>query len=132
MNTFQIYNDLLLDIEVLKEQIELCEREKKQWWGGGRLFQTVSLDNAAERVDKLNFKLDHLHEELNIKTASQQRIEGQLKKYKGLEYKVFYGRYIEGKSLKDIAEELNYNYDYIREVACRIRNEQPTISPQTS
>ena len=47
MNTFQIYDDLMLDIDILKQQIELARAEQEQWWIGGRLNHTVSLDNAA-------------------------------------------------------------------------------------
>jgi len=120
MNSFQIYSDLVLDIEILKEQIELCKAEQKQWWLGGRLVNTVSLDNAAERVDKLSEKIDQMEKELNIKMERAERLNQQLQKYQGLEYKIFYMRYIECKSLREIAEELNYSYQYIRAIAGQI------------
>lgn len=123
MNTFQIYSDLMLDIEVLREQIELARAEQEQWWIGGRLNNTVPLNNAAERVDKLSDKIELMEKELEIKTVRMDKLNQQLQKYKGLEYKIFYKRYIECKTLKDIAEELNYNYDYIRRVAVRLKAE---------
>lgn len=132
MNAFQLYNDLILDIEILKEQIELTYNEREQWWFGGKLSSTVPLDNMASRVDRLTEKLEKLEEQLKFKEAAEFRLKEQLARYEGLEYKVLYRRYVEGKSLKDIAEELNYSYDYIREIAVRIRAEQPTIIPQTS
>jgi len=121
MNSFQIYSDLVLDIEILKEQIELCKAEQKQWWLGGRLVNTVSLDNAAERVDKLSEKIERMEEELQIKTERAEKFNQRLQQYQGLEYKIFYMRYIECKTLKEIAEELNYSYQYIRHIAGQIK-----------
>lgn len=120
MNNFKLYHELLLDIEVLKEMIEVYENEKASWWGG-KLGKIVSLDQAAERVDKINDKLDILHDELNKKAFAKERIEGNLRKYKNIEHKVFYMRYIEGKKLQQIADELNFTYQYIKEISQRIK-----------
>ena len=121
MNTFQIYGDLVLDIEILKEQIELAKAEQKQWWLGGRLVNTVPLDNAAERVDRLTDKIERMEEELNLKVERAEKLNKQLQKYEGLQYKVFYKRYIEGKTLVQVAEELGKSYQYIKEVAARVK-----------
>ncbi|WP_108669539.1 hypothetical protein [Peribacillus acanthi] len=120
MNSFQIYNDLLLDIEILQEQIEMADKERMQWYIGGRLFNTVPMDNAIARFDKLSDKIEKMQETLLIKIAARNRIVEQLEQYAGLEYKVFYMRFVQCKSLKEIAEELQYSYDYIKEVSSRI------------
>ncbi|WP_019243661.1 MULTISPECIES: hypothetical protein [Bacillus] len=132
MNTFQIYSDLLLDIDILTEQIELSRREQKQWWIGGRLNNTVPLDNAAARTDKLSDKIEQMEKELQVKTERANHLKIQLNKYQGLEYKVFYNRYIEGKTLVQISDELGYSYQYIKEVATRVRIKEPTVNIQTS
>lgn len=132
MNAFQLYSDLILDIEILKEQLQLANKEREQWWIDGRLFHTVPMDNAAGRVDRLTEKIEKLEEQLMIKEATEFRLKAQLARYEGLEYKVLYRRYVLGESLKDIAEDLNYNYDYIRQIAVRVRNEQLTMNSQTS
>ena len=123
MNTFQIYDDLMLDIEILKQQIELARSEQQQWWIDGRLFPTVPLDVAAARVDKLSDAIERMELELEVKMERLNKLNEQLQKYKGLEYKVFYMRYVECMTLRDIADKLNYNYDYIRRVAVRLRAE---------
>jgi hypothetical protein len=41
-------------------------------------------------------------------------IEKKLESAKGVDYKIIYKRYVEGKSLKVVAEELNYNYSWLR------------------
>ena len=123
MNSFQIYSNLLIDIEVLREQIELSKKEQERWWITGDLFQSVPLDNAAKRFDNLSDKIEKLEESLKEKVEAADRIRNQLSQYKGLEYKVYYMRYIEGKTLKDVAHELNFNYDYIREVASKLKKQ---------
>lgn len=123
MNTFQIYDDLMLDIDILKQQIELARAEQEQWWFDGRLFPTVPLDVAAARVDKLSDAIERMELELEVKMERLNKLNEQLQKYKGLEYKVFYMRYVECMTLRDIADKLNYNYDYIRRVAVRLRAE---------
>ena len=120
MTSFKIYHDIILDIQILKERIELYEKEKALWWGG-RLGKTVSIDKAAERVDNINDKLDVLHEELQMKEYAKNRIESNLKKYRDIEYKVFYMRYVQGKKLQQIADELNFTHQYIKEVSRRIK-----------
>lgn len=120
MNSFKLYQELILDIEVLKELIDVYESEKASWWGG-KLGKIVSLDQAAERVDNINDKLDILHEELNKKMFAKERIEGNLRKFKNIEHKVFYMRYIEGKKLQQIADELNFTHQYIKEISQRIK-----------
>ena len=131
MNTFQIYDDLILEIEILKEQIQCAENERDQWWIDGKLFDTVSLDNAAGRVDRLNEKIKHMQDQLDIKMARVERLKEQLKQYQGLEYKIYYMRFVECKTLKEIAESLDYSYDYIREISSKMKAKEPTINPQT-
>ena len=120
MNNFRMYHDLILDIEILREQIDMYEAEKASWWGG-RLGKLVSIDKAAERVDSINDKLDILHEDLQRKTFARERIESSLQKYKSIEHKVFYKRYVEGKTLQQIADETNFSYQYIKEVSSKIK-----------
>ena len=126
MYTFQIYDDLILEIEILKEQIRSAEAERDQWWVDGKLFDTVSLDNAAGRVDRLNEKIEYMQEQLDIKMARVERLKERLMQFKGLEYKIYYMRYVECKTLKEIAEELNYNYGYVRRLACQMKSREIT------
>lgn len=117
---FTQYNDLEIDIEVLNEQIDILENEIENWWIGGRLFSTVSMDVAAQKVDRLKEKQLKLQDELEEKMYELNRIKAQLKRYNGLKYKVFYKKYIEGKKLTEIAEEVNYSYQWVKEVHAKM------------
>lgn len=121
LETFILYNDLCLEIEVLKEQMELAEAEREQWWVGGRLFNTVPMDNAAERFDKLSDKIERLEKIIKAKQEVKNRIEKLMNQYEELPRKIAYMRFVQGKTLKQIANELNYSYDYVREIMSKMK-----------
>lgn len=121
LDTFILYNDLCLEIEVLKEQLTLAENEREQWWIGGRLFTTVPMENAAERFDKLTDKIERMQALLKKKTDTRNKIEMLMSDYEELPRRIAYMRFVQGKSLKEIAEELNYSYQYVREVMSRLK-----------
>lgn len=121
LDTFILYNDLCLEIEVLKEQLELAEAEREQWWIGGRLFSTVPLDNAADRFDTLSSKIDRVETLLKKKQEVKDKIESLMHNYEELPRKIAYMRFVQGRTLKDISEELNYSYDYVRELMSKMK-----------
>lgn len=74
---------------------------------------------GLDRLRKLESHL-YLHSEAIEKMREQkEKMEKQLKNLVGLEYRVIYMRDIEGKSLRTIAKELKYSYQYIREISSR-------------
>jgi DNA-directed RNA polymerase specialized sigma24 family protein len=121
IETFILYNDLVLEIEILKEQMELAEKEREQWWVGGRLFSTVPMDNAAERFDALTAKLERMEHILKAKEGTKQKIDELMNQYEALPRQIAYLRYVKGRSLKDIASELDYSYDYVREIMSKMK-----------
>lgn len=121
LETFILYNDLCLEIEVLKEQRELAEEEREQWWIGGRLFHTVPMDNAADRFDKLSAKIERIDTLLEKKRETRRKIESLMHDYEELPRKIAYKRFVQGKSLKEIADELSYSYDYVRELMSKMK-----------
>ncbi|NBI08227.1 hypothetical protein [Senegalia massiliensis] len=89
--------------------------------GGGQ----IDLAEAIERLQRIESNL-FLHSEAITKMEEEkEKMEKKLKDLVGLEYRVIYMRDIEGKKLKDIASELNYSYDYIKEISAR----NPTKNP---
>lgn len=134
LGTFVLYNDLCVEIEVLKEQIKLTGYEIEYWlgikmndvyfngiplgaYGVHRFGVNTALGQAEEKVNTLN----KLRERLDNLEQYKKNIETLLSKLEKLEYKVAYMRYVEGKSLKEISEELRYNYDYIRQIMQKLK-----------
>ncbi|KQL20476.1 hypothetical protein [Cytobacillus solani] len=121
LDTFILYNDLCLEIEILKEQLNLAESEREQWWMGGRLFHTVPMDNAAERFDRLSNKIERVEALLKKKEETKRRVESLMNNYEELPRKIAYLRFVQGRSLKEIASELNYSHQYVRKVMSQMK-----------
>lgn len=140
----QIYKDLCGEINILDERISDLERELRHLFKlmsvnepkmPGAIDYTLdrvtnsryvpSLDDLIPRVNEINKMLERLYEVSKAKERTKSKIEKTLSEFEGLEYKVAYMR-TQGKSLKVIAVELGYSYDYIREVSSRTNNPHNT------
>ncbi|MEB1809041.1 MAG: hypothetical protein LPK26_17430 [Bacillaceae bacterium] len=121
VNIYRTYNDLCLEINILETQIEYAMLERKRWWFGGKLFHEVSLDNAAERVDKLSERIKEMHLALDHRKKLKFKLDGYLLSLEGIEHKVAYKRYIEGKTLPEIADELGYSLAGIKKISRSIK-----------
>jgi hypothetical protein len=136
LEIFVTYNDLCLNIDLLKEQIRLAEGDLEYWFGiklNDRFFNGIpfgsdgvykfgantGLIQAEKTIDSLN----KMNEKLEQMENARIRIKDLLSQFKGIEHKVAYKRYVEGKNLKEIAAELDYSYDYIREIMSRIKKQ---------
>lgn len=126
LKTFIQYNNLELEIEILKEQIKLAENNLTFWFGKGIPFGSYGshkfgintalkqTDDSIDTINKLKEHLEHLEE-------NKRKIDNRLKEFKGLEYQVAYKRYVEGKQLNEIADELNKSYEHIRRVHAKLK-----------
>lgn len=137
MDTIKSYKDLCTEIEIWKERVKAYEAEIKalkklaKAYGPG---EVRGIDYTQPRVQSTNqigfeeflLRLQKLesHVYLHLETIesmekSRKRIEDSIKKLEGVDQQVVYMRDIEGKKLMDIAEELGYSYQYIKEVSAR-------------
>lgn len=119
---FQNYNEVVKQIDILEQQLEFASKERENWWIGGRLFHTVPLDNSARRVDRLSERIEQMHDELDRLRKHKELIDKKLSELDGLEYKVAFARYVQGKSLQQIAEELEYSPEHIRRISSRLKD----------
>lgn len=120
MEPYRYYCDLINEIELLEYQLDICIKERHDWSFYGRLGQTVRMDQAAERMDKLASQIERLSEQIEQRKKYRKHIEHKLAQFKSIEYKVAYMRIVEGKPLKEIAEELNYSIDQIKKMSAKI------------
>lgn len=90
--------------------------------GGGQIFVT---DLMLEGLCTLKVKLAEVQDVLTLKIEARRRIEERLEKSQGLEQKIFIMRFVERKNLQQIADELGYSYQYIKEKSARLK-QKPT------
>lgn len=72
----------------------------------------VEINNIDQEIEKTEKNIKHIQKDIH-------KIECFISSLSDLEQKVKYMQLVEGKSLKEIADELGYNYDYIRRIASK-------------
>jgi len=137
MDTIKSYKDLCEEIEIWKWRVKAYKAEIKALKKLAKVYgpsDVKGIDYSQPKVQNTNqigfeeflerlYKLEHhiyIHEEA-IKNMEKCRknMEERIKKLEGIDQKVVYMRDIEGKTLVQIAEELGYSYDYIKEISAR-------------
>ena len=135
MKAIQLYHDLVTDIEMYEIRIRELERELMwiQRMEGPRNklvskysdepvthFPHIPLDRLYnERIRKIHEEIARLNELVEEKRGAKMEMEAKMRDMKSLEGKIAYLRYVEGKTLKEIARELGYSAGYIRTVASK-------------
>jgi hypothetical protein len=98
--------------------------------GSGQVIH-ISMDRIIDRIDRIERRLAVEKGILDQKKKTKKKIDEKLKGLTGLEYKVRYMKDIGGKTLKEIAKELGYSYDWIREVNSKT-HKHPTLQSKTT
>jgi len=137
MDTIKSYKDLCSEIEIWKERLKTYEIQieaiKKLAKLDGPKHITgidytqpyvdgtsqIGFEEALEMLWKIESHI-YLHQQaIANMEKSKKKIEERIKDLEGIDQKVIYMRDIEGMKLKDIAEALDYSYDYIKEISAR-------------
>ena len=90
--------------------------------GSKEEFHADVYQRLSDELFKLRVIIDTYENILNGYKVVKSEIEETYSKLDGLECKVFYLREMKGRSIQEIADELNYTYTYISDVSCKIRN----------
>lgn len=130
------YKDLCHELEIVKNRLEQLKQQKKllkkQLRGPqhitaidyskdkGPAFAPRPLEDILLELQQIE-SMEFIEQEiLNNMYKTIERVQENLEKCTGLHYKVAYMREVEGKKLADIAEELGYSLDYIKEISAQI------------
>ncbi|KFM98842.1 hypothetical protein D0U04_07790 [Bacillus clarus] len=104
------YHKLEDEIIYLENDLGRNKRELKRWRGGDLSKYKLTPESDGTKVE------DHI-ERIEYNLAHKMNDLYDLKKvictFHGLEHKIMHGKYVEGKTLEKIAEELNYSPRYI-------------------
>jgi hypothetical protein len=90
----------------------------------------MTLDRILESIHKAESHLYLAQEEKKCKEKAKKDIEEILSNMGGLEHQVFYRRVVKGMTLEKIAEQLDYEFGYIRKISMKI-NKKRTQNEQT-
>lgn len=132
------YNDLLIEIEIYKEQLEFANDTAKKLEALLNIrkpkdIKAMPYDNIANacrddttddrtytRLYYTNKRIEAYTEILEGLQEKKASVEMALTKCEGLNYKVFYLLKIKGYSKYRISEELNYSISYIEKICAEI------------
>lgn len=133
------YKDLAAEVEILKIRIKDLETEHKRLRkmmfanapkGVGAVDYTKTrvtsskdpypLDEIVKRMNEIAEKLEPLYKLMEGKEETIKSMKEQIDKMDGLEQKIAFLKYIEGKSLFEISIKLGYSYDWIKKKSSKI------------
>lgn len=104
------YQELVQKMEYIEYKLEREKRELGRWTSGDlwkvRLTEGSIASGLEERIEVMEYELAHI---MNDQYDAKKLIST----FKGLENKILFGKYVEGKSLERIAIELNYSYSHV-------------------
>lgn len=140
------FKDLCIEIEILETRINSYENQLKELEKQGKIYgpgEVTATDYSEPHVQssgQIAFEkylelssriLNHIYlHETRLKQLIKEKeyIKDMVDKLEGLDKKVVCMNKIQGKSLKQIADELGYSYQYIKEISARnnITYQEPT------
>lgn len=104
------YQKLSNEIDYLEYKLEREKRELKRWSSGDLYNVKLNEKSIASGLEDTIFNIEY---ELAHKMNELLNAERLIKTFRGLENKILYGKYVEGKTLVTIADDLNKSPNYI-------------------
>jgi len=104
------YQKLEEEIAYLEYNLEQTEAELKRWISGD--LQDVRLTSGSQGA-KVEELIEKIKNELYIKQEKMNNLVHLISKFKGLENQILKKKYIDGMTLEEIAENMNYSSSYI-------------------
>lgn len=104
------YRRIEEDIFYLESNLERTKRELGRWTLGDLSKYKLEPESKGAKLEEL---IEELEYEIAHKMNDLYDIKKMIKKFKGIEQKIIYGKYIEDKTLEEVAEDLGYSAQYI-------------------
>lgn len=104
------YQELCNEIDYLEYKLQREKRELKRWVQGDLKDLKLKKKSIASGLEN---KIAGLEYELAHKMNDRYDAEKLISMFEGLDNQILYKKYVEGKKLIDIADELYFTPDYI-------------------
>lgn len=105
------YQELDEEIAYLKWNVRKTKVELRRWEEGDLSEVFLERESKGSRVE---VSIDNLEELLKEKIDMQESLVVLIHTFKGIESQILRKKYVEGKPLEMIAEELNYSYGHVK------------------
>ncbi|MBD7942498.1 hypothetical protein H9650_00030 [Psychrobacillus sp. Sa2BUA9] len=107
LNDFRKLED---EIAYLEFNLERSENELKRWTSGDLLGVKLTADSNGAKLEE---SIEAIKTELEYKRIDLERLVKLIGTFRGLENNILYKKYVEGKTLVSIADELDKSPNYI-------------------
>ncbi|PEP08172.1 hypothetical protein CN577_11585 [Bacillus toyonensis] len=104
------YQKLEEEIAYLEYNLEQTEAELKRWISGDLYDVRLTSDSQGAKVEEM---IEKIKSELTIKQEQMRNLVNLISKFKGLENQIIKKKYIDGMTLEEVAENMNYSASYI-------------------
>ncbi|PGE86635.1 hypothetical protein COM55_07700 [Bacillus pseudomycoides] len=104
------YQKLEEDIAYLEYNLEQTEAELKRWISGDLQDVRLTQDSQGAKVEEV---IERIKKELVVKQEQMRNLIYLVSKFKGLENQILKKKYMDGMTLEEIAENMNYSSSYI-------------------
>lgn len=104
------YQRIEEEIAYLEFNLEQSQKELKRWVSGDLAGVKLTAESDGAKLEE---RIDRIKNELQIKQKERTNFIKLVSKFKGLEHQILLLKYVDGKTLEEIAEELNYSSSYI-------------------
>lgn len=105
------YQRLTNEIAYLEFNLEQTEIELKRWISGDLANVKLSAESKGAKVEEVITKIE---EELSFKKAQLNQLVDLINTFEGLDTQILKLKYIDGLTLEEVAEKLNYSSSHIK------------------
>ncbi|MEK3995647.1 hypothetical protein MKY29_12900 [Psychrobacillus sp. FSL K6-2365] len=104
------YRKLEDEIAYLEFNLERSENELKRWTSGDLLGVKLTAESNGAKLEEA---IESIKIELEHKRSDLEKLVNLIGTFRGLENNILYKKYVEGKTLISIADELDKSPNYI-------------------
>ncbi len=104
------YQKLEENIEYLDYNLDKTKAELKRWVSGDLREVRLTAESEGAKVEE---RIEAIEYELAHKMNAMHDLLKLISKFKGLENKLLKMKYVDGMTLEEIAEDMNYSSSYI-------------------
>lgn len=118
-----IYQDICNEIEyyeILLKQTEMEYQINQNMLVKHQRKKNVPITSTVDNIDSIIERYKKIEGLLNIKKRIKKSAEEQLSKFEGLEHRVAYMRFVEGKTLYEISLDTKYSEAHIKRISAKI------------
>ncbi|WP_427108602.1 DUF1492 domain-containing protein [Lysinibacillus xylanilyticus] len=104
------YQQIEDEITYLEYNLERSHKELKRWVSGDLAGVKLTAESDGAKLEE---RIERIEKELQIKLTEQKNFMELISNFSGLNHKILKMKYVDGMTLEEIAEELNYSASYI-------------------